>query len=285
MLYPKGKDRKRTFEQVRREQTELGSVDYDAYDKQPKEAFTLHCNEATLECEFLPAITSIKGRPKCLIRVHGHSQNRLMSVRFIKVFQQMGYSAVIYDQRCFGESKGKMCTMGYTEKRDLLNIIDWVKQKSGEDTIIGVHGESMGAITALMALSIDSRIDFVVADSGGSDVYKGAVTQIKLMTHMPAFPALPLGYLWMRLQGLNIKKLRPIDDVAKTDKPILFIHGTADRDVDYHMSEEMLKSAKNPLSRLELFDGAGHCQSHMCDPVRYEKIVTGFVDAVENTLK
>ncbi|MDR0670499.1 MAG: alpha/beta hydrolase [Treponema sp.] len=169
MVKPQGPWR-RSFEQVRREQHELDGFDYSVYDREPKEEFLIPGGDpaegVTIAGEFIPARNPPPGRPKCLIRVHGFTQNRLISVRFLGIFQEMGYSAVIYDQRCFGNSGGKLCSFGLFERDDLSAIIDWAKKRLGEDTFIAVHGESMGAMTCLLALEKDPRIDCVVADCG-----------------------------------------------------------------------------------------------------------------------
>jgi len=282
ILHPRGNLSRRTFEQVRKEQSEAGAVDYGAYDAMQKEEFTLHTRAADISCEYLPAVVPTGSvRPKCIIRVHGFSQNRLISVRFIKAFMDLGYHAVIYDQRCFGNSTGEACTMGYREKEDLSAVIDWVKARLGDHTFIGVHGESMGAMTALLALEHEPRIDFVVSDCGLSDLYRGTGSMIRNMTRLGSFPALPLTYRQMKRRQVDIKKIRPIDQAAKTDKPILFLHGTADRTVPYSMSVDMYHACHNPKSRLELFEGADHGRCHPEDPVRYEKIIQEFVRAVE----
>lgn len=78
-------------------------------------------------------------------------------VRYLPMFQALGYAAVIYDQRCFGQSTGPMCPLGYLEKRGLSVVISWVKQRMGEGTLIGVHGEPLGAITALEALGTEDE--------------------------------------------------------------------------------------------------------------------------------
>jgi len=281
ILHPRGNLSRRTFEQVRKEQSEAGAVDYGAYDAMQKEEFTLHTRAADISCEYLPAVVPTGSvRPKCIIRVHGFSQNRLISVRFIKAFMDLGYHAVIYDQRCFGNSTGEACTMGYREKEDLSAVIDWVKARLGDHTFIGVHGESMGAMTALLALEHEPRIDFVVSDCGLSDLYRGTGCMIRNMTRLPSFPVLPLTRLWMKRE-MDIRKIRPVDQAAKTDKPVLFLHGTGDRTVPYGMSEEMHRVCRNPLSRLELFEGADHGMSHPKEPERYEGIVREFVCAVE----
>lgn len=287
MLHPKGSTRM-TFAQVRADQTAHGAVDYAAYDRQPKESITIQNGAVEIPGEFLPAQTAKKAgeRPKCVIRVHGFTQNRLMSVRFLPVFQALGYDAVIYDQRAFGDSTQTQWTLGYREKEDLSAVISWVKQHLGADTLICVHGESLGAITALETLGIDDRIDLLVADSGCSDLYQGAGWMLHNIAHLPAFPLRPLlARQFQKTYGISMKTMRPIENVASTKTPILFLHGTADKQLPAYMSEEMVQVAKNPLSRLELFAGADHCQGHAREPARYEAIVQQFVLDVENTLE
>ena len=55
MLKPRGANH-RSYEQVRREQTELGHVDYEAYDRMEKEPFLLHGEGTDIPGEFIPAL-------------------------------------------------------------------------------------------------------------------------------------------------------------------------------------------------------------------------------------
>ena len=276
---PKGINRL-TVEWAREIQTGLGGVDFDAYDRMEKEPFTIRCDDGVeLACEFIPALSPPPpGKPqKCLIRVHGFSQNRMISVRFIPVFRAMGYSVVLYDQRGFGDSTG-FCSLGHFEKHDLAAIADWVRERLGEDTVIGLHGESLGAITILEALGIVPGIAFAIPDSCSTTVF----SIFKAVTHLPAFPFLSGINLWARLHhGADLRDVRPIDRVANSDVPILFIHGTKDWPMPYTESEKLYAAAKNPLSRLELFEGVWHTGAHMMEPERYVNAVHDFVLAAE----
>jgi pimeloyl-ACP methyl ester carboxylesterase len=276
--------RRRGFEQVRREQHGLDGFDYAPYDQTPKEEFLLHCKDADIAGEFIPAKTPPgggPGRPKCLIRVHGFTQNRLISVRFLGMFQELGYAAAIYDQRCFGNSTGRICSLGFFEREDLSEVITWVKKRLGEDTFIALHGESMGAMTCLLALETDPRIDCVVADCGASNFYRAAGEMLKNLYHLPKYPILPLANLLVRRYGYSFSQVDVGAVVEKSDKPVLFIHGTADREVPVSMSEEMYRRSKNPLSRLEIFEGADHGHSYSKDRPRYVRAVQEFVRAAE----
>jgi len=283
---PKGINRL-TFERAREIQSGLGGVDFDAYDKMDKEPFAITRNGpkghrgredgVRLACEFIPAPAPVGKPAKCLIRVHGFSQNRMISVRFLPVFQAMGYSTVIYDQRGFGESGG-FCSLGYYEKHDLAAIVAWVRQRLGPDTVIGLHGESLGAITILESLDVLDDIAFAVPDSSCASAYS-AVTAL---TRLPAFPVLSIVNLWFRLRcGFGLKEIRPIDKVAASDVPLLFLHGTKDRQLVCTESEKLFAAAKNPLSRMELFEGSGHCMMHAEHTERYERLVREFVQSAE----
>jgi len=284
---PKGINRL-TVERAREIQSGLGGVDFEAYDRMEKEPFTIKRDGPKghrgrddgigIACELIPAPEEFAGRQKkCLIRVHGFSQNRMISVRFIPVFRAMGYSVVLYDQRGFGESGG-FCSLGYYEKHDLAAVVDWVKRRLGEDTLIGLHGESLGAITVLEALDVLDGIAFAIPDSSCATVY-GLFTGL---THLPAFPVLSIVNLWVRLRyGASLKDIRPVDKVAASGVPLLFLHGTADRQILPSECPKLFAAAKNPLSRMELFEGSGHCMMHAEHTGRYEQLVREFVESAE----
>jgi len=268
---------------MRQANINMGGVDFDAYDRYEKEPFTIHANGpkkgrgADIACEFLPAPAPSSGPAKCLIRVHGFGVNKITSLRYVQILREMGYSAVIYDQRSFGGSTG-VCSLGYYERQDLAAIAAWVRARLGEDALIGLHGESLGAITILEGLAIVPDIAWAIPDSGATGVYDA----FRMVTRLPAFPFLSAINLWARLRyKADLRDVRPIDRVAASNVPILFIHGTKDVPLPYRHSERLFAAARNPLSRLELFEGVWHTGAHMMEPERYVQAVREFVLAAE----
>ncbi|MDR3072158.1 MAG: alpha/beta hydrolase [Clostridiales Family XIII bacterium] len=278
---PIGEENRRTYEFSRTEQEHIGEVDFAWYDSLPKEAFTLPCEGADLACIYIP---NPGGMKKCLIRAHGYTQNHFISVRYIDAFYEMGYSIVLFDQRYFGESTGERCTFGYQEKYDLLKLVTWARAKLGADAIVGVHGESMGGITALTALCLGDSIDFVVSDCAPSDFYRGAKGLLRHRYRLPAFPVVPLMEKLCRSRGFSIKDIQPAKSVGESNTPILFIHGDQDSQVPVAMVHELYAASKNPLSRLEIFPGAEHGQSQAVDSERYKRIERAFVNSVEEAI-
>ena len=89
---------------------------------------------------------------KVAIICHGHTVNRYSDLKYADIFYRAGFSTVIFDERYFGESTGDFCTLGQNEARDVAAIIAYVRQIFGQDCVIGLHGESRGAATALLTL-------------------------------------------------------------------------------------------------------------------------------------
>jgi len=264
---------------MRQANINMGGVDFEAYDQYVKEPFTIQAREAELSCEFIPAPdgAASTGPTKCLIRAHGFGVNKITSLRYVQIMRELGYAAVIYDQRSFGESTG-VCSLGFYERQDLAAIAAWVRQRLGKDTAIGLHGESLGAITILEALELVPDIAFAISDSCSTTVYN----TYKAVTRLPAFPFLSGINLWAKLRhGADLRDVRPVDRVANSNVPILFMHGTKDWPMPYKESEKLYAVAKNPLSRLELFEGVWHTGAHMMEPERYVKAVREFVLAAE----
>ena len=68
-----------------------------------------------------------------------------------------------------GKSEGEYISCGWYECEDLKAAIDYL---SGLDRVssIGVWGRSMGAVTALIHGSRDSRVSAIIVDSAFSDL-------------------------------------------------------------------------------------------------------------------
>jgi len=205
----------------------------------------------------------------------------MFSARYVPMFHAMGYAVVVYDARGLGKSTGAS-SLGVFEKYDMAAIANWVRDRLGKNAVIGVHGESLGAITSLETLGVDPGIAFAIPDSCTTS-FRGAFTGI---THLPVFPfASFLNALSKLFYRADMFDIRPIDRVAATDVPILFICGTNDRPTPHTESEKLFAAAKNPLSRLELFEGAWHTGAYAHGKERYEQVVREFLRAVEEVAR
>lgn len=189
----------------------------------------------------------------------------------------MGRSSLVIDQRCSGESGGKVITFGIREYRDCLAWVDFMVKHFGEDAKIILTGISMGASTVLMAAGnpLPRQVKGVLADCGFScarDIIRKVIRQLKL----PLWPVYPLIRLGARLYGrFDPESYSAVDAVKKATVPVIFFHGKDDAFVPCEMSKENYEACTS-RKKLVLIPGAGHGLSYLADPEGYLKALGEF---------
>ncbi len=279
----------RTYEISRDITTDIEHVSLDdfdnVWDKHPMDITTFDGLKLNGMYILNPNATTIQGRTKVVIVSHGHICNLIHSIKYSIPFYNMGYNVVIYDQRYFGKSQGEYCTLGINETRDLCTVIDMTKGIFGQDCYIALHGESMGAATVVNTLQYkQDSIAFAIADCG----YSKATTQYAECTwnegHFPTYPAIWFCRITLHNRyGIDMSTFSPVDSLAKVNTPICFIHGKRDKLVLPHHSIDMYNACANKqYSRLHLIDNAVHARSHLLDKVAYNKLITEYIQLIEN---
>lgn len=218
---------------------------------------------------------------KTIIISHGYGGNRTNFLLGSKIYLQKGFNVLLYDFRGHGESQRALVTIGYKETKDLLGAIRFVKQ-SGIGSEIGLAGFSMGAVTSIDVLAKTHSVKFVIADSPFSDLQTYLVSNISKWIHLPhvvfsVFINLNMKYIY----GIEVNNVSPIKVISKTNVPIMLIHGNMDTVIPYSASTSLIKKARNKLSRLDIFNGAGHISSYSVNKYKYTKDVYNFIDSVE----
>lgn len=275
------------LDEAREVQAQTEGLSFDEYDnvwrKQPFEIVGVH---GKLRGEVIFNPSSEQARRRVAIVCHGHTWNRINSVKYAKIFYDKGYNVVLYDHAYFGLSDGKYTTLGHNECRDLGFVISYAKSLFGEDAIVALHGESMGAATVLGALAVTKDVDMVVADCPFSDTMKYYRELCTQMTHLPSFPIVDFANaVSKRKYGYDFARYKPIDCVRASTIPICFVHGRADDFISCHYSSDMFEVSSNKLSELHLVDGAAHAESYKTSPEKYKNIICDFIDKVEQTLE
>lgn len=269
-------------EELIQRQIDCDGVDFKVYDAYDKEDFLLFSQGIELRGTI---VKNPVPSEKWVIIAHGFTASRINSIKYVNVFLQLGFNCLTYDQRYFGESGGAFCSMGFLEMQDLVNIINFVKEKYGENLFLALHGESMGAVTALCALDYTDKVDCVIADCAFSDAKKYFAHRAKEATHLPtSFPVLQ--FIRMRIKNkykFDLFKVSAIKAVEKTNLPILFIHGVSDDFTSRDNSIEMYEKCKNSLSRIFLVPDADHACSYRTDPEKYTNAISDFLYEIDKT--
>lgn len=219
-----------------------------------------------------------KSNHKVIIFSHGITYNLYGAIKYLKMFHEWGYNVVVYDQANHGTSEGEVTTFGYYEKNDLKDVVDFAVQKWNDLVYIGVHGESMGAATALQHARMDKRVSFVISDCSFDSAWNEFKYRLKVEKHLPPFPTLYIASLFSYMKaGVFFSKMNPMLAVEKLNIPILWIHGLED-DYTPAVQTQRLYDAHQGKKRLYLVEGAKHAKAYNKDPEAYKRHVAVFLN-------
>lgn len=214
-----------------------------------------------------------------IIIAHGVTETKINSIKYANLFLERGYNTLIYDHRRHGESGGKTTSYGYYEKFDLKAVVDWLKKEKGEDLILGIHGESMGAATMLLyAGLLEDGADFYIADCPFSDFKQQLAHVIK--RDFKIFPGLllPVGDVLLRLRDkYSIRNVSPISVIENIKHPVLFIHSRKDDFILPSMTNDLFEQKKGP-KMLYIAENGRHAQSFNENRDDYERVVDEFLE-------
>ena len=216
---------------------------------------------------------------KWAIVVHGYtSEGELVSSK-AKHFYEMGYNVLVPDLRGHGKSEGDYIGMGWDDR---LDIIDWINNilKDNPSSEIILHGTSMGAATVLSTSgeNLPNNVKAIIADCGYTSVWNEFTYQLKALFNLPSFPVMNLSNMVTMVKaGYSLKDASPIEQVAKSKTPILYIHGDKDDFVPYYMMDELYKATSSEKSKLTV-QNAGHGKADLVNPDLYWNTITDFLN-------
>lgn len=216
---------------------------------------------------------------RVVVFCHGITWNLFGSIKYMMLFRELGFAGIAFDHRNHGESGANTTTFGKYEKHDLGVMVKWIRDRFGNDAIVGLHGESLGAAVALQYLTMDQGISFCVADCPFSDLPDLLKLRMKNDYRLPPFPLINLAGFFSRLStGLRFAEASPRNALKGVNTPILFVHGKEDRYIPPEMSLEMAEQQRT-TRKVYLAPEAGHAESFLKNRDRYREEVIGFMKA------
>ena len=191
----------------------------------------------------------LKDRPcdimPCVIYVHANASSRLEGINMKRYLLKNYINICAFDFEGSGYSEGEYISLGYHEKNQLRNIVDFVEKYPGVGDI-GLWGRSMGAATTLIYASMDKRIKAIVVDSPFSDFRKVAKETVLNQVHVPGFlvegAISIIGKSVFKKNGMKINDIKAIDAVKKCKIPVIFIHARDDDIVKFQHSLDLFNN-------------------------------------------
>lgn len=219
------------------------------------------------------------------IVVHGYTDNHLVFLYLVRMYRDwLNYNVLFPDLQYHGYSEGDEVQMGWKDRLDLIKWID-VAHQLFPDNFMVLHGVSMGAATVMMT-SGEPLPDYVkcfVEDCGYSSAWDQFASILKERFHLPPFPILNSASMVSRSRyGWGFKEASSVRQLARCEKPMLFIHGDADHFVPFEHLWKNYNAKTHGYKEFWVAAGAVHANAYAKYPQEYVRRVENFLKTVHN---
>jgi pimeloyl-ACP methyl ester carboxylesterase len=221
-----------------------------------------------------------------VVLVHGYTGTGPSMKRYARLFRERFDCDILCpDLRGHGRSDGKYIGFGLHDSLDLRLWLGKITELRGAEARIVLFGVSMGASTVLMTASDSAQgtrpnIACAISDCGYSDARDILAYKLKKLYRLPRFPFLNAVSLFTRvIAGYELREASPIDAVARSSVPLLFIHGDADVFVPVDMGRALYAAARSEKKELYIVPDAGHAESYNIAGKNYAERVSRFVSS------
>ena len=230
-------------------------------------------------------VAAPKPTDKTAVIVHGYTDNAIRMFMIGYLYNRdLGYNILLPDLQHQGESEGRAIQMGWKDRFDVLQWMNIANKIFGDSTQMAVHGISMGGATTMM-VSGEEQQPFVkcfVEDCGYTSVWDEFAAQLKDQFGLPAFPLMnTTSALCQYRYGWSFAEAQQIEQVRKSTKPMLFIHGDKDAFVPYAMLHPLYEAKTKGRKAIFIAKGSVHAMAYRDHHEEYTRIVKDFVSKEE----
>ena len=233
---------------------------------------------------YVPAADPAHAQGTALV-VHGYGDNHLVFLYLVRMYRDdFNYNVLFPDLQYHGYSEGDHIQMGWNDRLDVEKWID-VAHNIFHDDFMVLHGVSMGGATVMMT-SGDPLPDYVrcfVEDCGYSSVRDQFAFNLK-----QTFPFIPRDVLnsasivTKNRYGWTFKEASSVKQLAKCQRPMLFIHGDADDFVSFSNLQKNYDAKVNGYKEMWVAEGAVHANAYAKHPEEYKQHVRDFLAHVKS---
>ncbi len=215
------------------------------------------------------------------VLLHGLGDNRLGMGGYAQLLLAHGFTVLLPDARAHGASGGPLATYGLLERNDIRQWVQFLAVAVRPQCVYGM-GESMGAAELLQSLDSGAPFCAVVAESPFSNFREIAYDRMGQPFGLGPWvgrtvlrPVVEIAFLRAQWKyKLDMGQVSPEDSVARSQVPVLLIHGEIDSNIPVRHSRAI--HALSPKTVLWEVPGADHCGTLSVAPQEFEKQLLGW---------
>jgi len=188
------------------------------------------------------------GRAPTILHVHGNAGNIRYHEDFSACFAAGGMNVFLFDYRGFGQSEGASKRRGPLIE-DAQAALDYVLTRGDVDpNRIGLYGQSLGGSIGITVMASRDEIRAAVLESPFDSWRRVAANAVG------GDPPNPLARFlaWSLISDSDC----PLNAIATIKRPVLIVHGTADRIIPVSHSRRLTEAAGN--ATLIEYEGGDH---------------------------
>jgi dipeptidyl aminopeptidase/acylaminoacyl peptidase len=190
------------------------------------------------------------------------------------------FNILAIDMRDHGEStcEDGFYTAGQNETEDVVASIEWLKDKGIDSSNIGIYGNSVGALVALMTPAKTNDFGSIAVIDPPVD-FETLVREEMTFQGFPTFLWEPTYHYALVFKRINMLKDIPAEALTKGNKqPLLIFTGMKSERVLPHHSDDLVEIANQNDIKYEIYkyDDMGHTEALFVYTEEYSRILTEF---------
>ena len=200
-------------------------------------------DEKTLFAWFVPVPGA--SRSPAVLLMHGWGANASLMLPAVAPLHAAGYSVLLLDARCHGNSDDEPFTSLPRFAQDIETGLNWLQRQPAVDgTRLAVIGHSVGAGAALLSATRRMDLRAVVSLSAFAHPYE-VMRRYLIEFHIP-YPVIGWYVLRhvQRVIGARFDDIAPINTIAHARCPVLLVHGVDDAVVPFSDAQRLQKAGR-----------------------------------------
>lgn len=214
-----------------------------------------------------------------VIVIHGYTSSPRGMGMYAQKYHELGYNVILPCLNGHGESEAEAITMGWKDRLDIVDWINFIVENYPESKII-LHGESMGSATTMMTTGeeLPENVKVAVADCGYTSVWDIFSNKLQYSFKLHEFPTLYSASAVNKLySGFDFKEASAVEQLKKSKIPTIFIHGEKDKFVPYEMLDKVYEAAACEKEKVTIPDSP-HARNACKNPELYWSSIINFIN-------